>query len=119
MLTVAALTEGGGQFFGVAVDGPGAVVGRQHLKFDEPGQRPETVLPDAQLLTLIQLPPFPHTGLTQHLTSAGSFGQKPVWEVPPLDEHDEVETHTPGVPFAMAHGPLRAAWTTMALSAKP
>jgi hypothetical protein len=118
MLTVAALTAEGGQFFGGFVFGPGAVFGRQHLKLEGPGQRPETVFPDSQLFTFIQLPPFPQTGLTQHLISAGSLGQKPVCDVPPLEEHDAVDTHTPGVPFATEQGPLRAAWTTMALSAK-
>ena len=40
--------------------------------------------------------PLGQTGLVQHLTSAGSEGQAPEMEVPPLDVQSDDFTQTPG-----------------------
>lgn len=104
------LTEDGPQF----VFGPGVYPGRQHLKSAGPGHRPDTVLPLPQVLANWHAPPLPHFGFVQHLTFAGSLGQKPVKDVPPEEEQEDVVIHTPGVPDAV-QGPLRAALATTAV----
>ena len=82
---MAALTAGGLQ---------AAEPGRQHLKVEGPGQRPDayegvrwccvqeedggrTVLPEAQAEEKRQFPPVPQEVLVQHLMSAASLGQAP------------------------------------------
>ena len=62
----------------------------------------------SQLLVERQLPPEPHSGLMQHLTLSGSFGQKPERKDPSAAAQFEVVTQTPGVP-SIEQGPLRAA----------
>jgi len=76
---------------------------------------PETVLPLPQVLAKWHVPPLPHFGFVQHLTFAGSLGQKPVKDVPPDEEQEDVVIHTPGVPDAV-QGPLSAALATIAVN---
>lgn len=67
------------------------------------------MFPLAHWLVNLQFPPEPQAVLVQHLTSAGSLGQYPLWEIPPPEEQVEVEIQVPGVP-PTEQGPLRAAW---------
>lgn len=52
--------------------------------------------------------------MVQHCTFAGSFGQNPGVDVPPLAPQDAVVTQTPGVPLAIEQGPFNAALVKVA-----
>ena len=72
------------------------------------------MLPLPQVLANWHVPFEPHFGFVQHLTFAGSLGQKPVKDVPPEEEQEDVVIHTPGAPEAV-HGPLSAALAKIAV----
>lgn len=65
----------------------------------------------AQSLCQRQLPadPFAQEALVQHLIPAGSQGQAPSMVMPPAEEHNEVERHTPARPPEPTQGSLVAA----------
>jgi hypothetical protein len=107
------LFDGFGGWLGLGVGRPD--FGKQHLKLAGPGHSPVTVFPDSHALTSLQVPPaVPQTGLVQHWTFTGSWGQNPGVDVPPLAPQEAVVTQTPGVPLAMEHAPFSAACAVVA-----